>query len=246
MHGHADFHELMAVVGGRGQHLLGTRSVPLEYGDVVLVRPRDQHAMTGLPPDGLEFINVAFPTAVWHGFLDLARSDPGWDAGREPPVLRPEADAMVAAFEEVLRRFRDGPSLFDLIRFWTDLLPLVLPGAAPAHGTRPDWLVDACTAMRREDNLRGGVPRMLELAGVSPAHLSRSMRAHYGTTPTAYVADLRLEHAAALLAATTEPVATIATRCGFASQSYFTRCFSAAHQIPPREFRRLARQAFVP
>jgi AraC family cel operon transcriptional repressor len=100
--------------------------------------------------------------------------------------------------------------------------------------------------MRAEQNLRGGVPRLLELAGVSPAHLSRSMRTAYGVTPTAFVTDLRLEHAASLLAATNLPIAAIATRCGFTSQSYFTRTFTAAHDLPPRDFRRRSQRAFVP
>jgi AraC-like DNA-binding protein len=110
----------------------------------------------------------------------------------------------------------------------------------------PSWLADACAAMRAEENLRGGVPRLQELARVSPAHLSRSVRAAYGTTPTELVADLRLEHAASLLAATTSPIAEIAGRCGYASQSYFTRCFTTAHQVSPRDFRHRAQRAFVP
>lgn len=64
--------------------------------------------------------------------------------------------------------------------------------------------------------------------------------------PTDFVADLRLEHAASLLAATTAPIAEIAVRCGFSSQSYFTRCFTAAHAMSPRAFRHQAQRAFVP
>jgi AraC family cel operon transcriptional repressor len=72
------------------------------------------------------------------------------------------------------------------------------------------------------------------------------MRSAYGVTPTAFVTDLRLEHAASLLAATNIPVATVATRCGFSSQSYFTRCFTTAHALPPRTFRHRSQRAFVP
>jgi AraC-like DNA-binding protein len=49
-----------------------------------------------------------------------------------------------------------------------------------------------------------------------------------------------------LLAATNTPIATIADRCGFTSQSYFTRTFTAAHELPPRDFRRRSQRAFVP
>lgn len=252
LHTHADFHEIMGVLTGNGEHLLPTGTSPLVAGDVVLVRPRDRHAIRGSAPDGLEFINVAFPSSAWQGFLNLTRTNPtgSWDAAERPVIFRARDAAVVAdVFESALQRFSGEPEHFDLMRFWIDLLPHISPDELPARASgssAPDWLARACTAMRAEENLRGGVPRLLELAGVSPAHLSRTLRAAYGTTPTEYVANLRLEQAASLLAATSAPVAEIATRCGFASQSYFTRCFTAAHAVSPRAFRHQSQRAFVP
>jgi AraC family cel operon transcriptional repressor len=240
LHTHADFHEFMGVVSGTGEHLLTTGVEPLRAGDVVLVRPRDRHAVRGSAPDGLEFVNVAFPSSAWLGFLDLTRTQ----LASSGPVTFHTIEA-IAVFEHALTRFQAEPGPYDLIRFWIDLLQLLAPADTGGPGT-PDWLTKACTAMRAEDNLRGGVPRLLELAAVSPAHLSRSMRAAYGVTPTTFVTDLRLEHAASLLAATNIPVAGIADRCGFTSQSYFTRCFTTAHAVAPREFRRRSQRAFVP
>jgi AraC-like DNA-binding protein/mannose-6-phosphate isomerase-like protein (cupin superfamily) len=241
LHTHADFHEFMGVVSGRGEHLLTTGVEPLRAGDVILVRPSDRHAVRGSAPDGLEFVNVAFPSSIWQGFLDLTRTAT-WSSRGPISLHQPAA---VPVFEHALDRFQDGPTTYDLLRFWIDLLDLLTPGETEGRGI-PDWLAKACTAMRAEGNLRGGVPRLLELAGVSPAHLSRSMRAAYDVTPTAFVTDLRLEHAASLLAATNAPIAAIADRCGFSSQSYFTRTFAAAHDLPPRDFRRRSQRAFVP
>ncbi|GAA2803493.1 helix-turn-helix domain-containing protein [Kribbella solani] len=241
LHTHADFHEFMGVVSGCGEHLLTTGVEVLRPGDVVLVRPSDRHAIRGSAPGGLEFINVAFPNSIWQGFLDLTRTAT-WSSRGPISVHQPAA---VPVFEQALARFQDSPSTYDLIRFWTELLELLRPDEAAAPGV-PDWLAKACTAMRAEANLRGGVSRLLELAGVSPAHLSRSMRAAYGITPTAFVTDLRLEHAASLLAATNTPIATIATTCGFTSQSYFTRCFTTTHTLTPTAFRHRAQRAFVP
>ncbi|WP_432874480.1 AraC family transcriptional regulator [Kribbella sp. CA-245084] len=241
LHTHADFHEFMGVVSGSGEHLLTTGVEQLRPGDVVLVRPSDRHAVRGSTPDGLEFVNVAFPSSIWQGFLDLTRTA-SWSSRGPITFHQPPA---IAVFEQALARFQDNPSSYDLVRFWIDLMELLAPADAAAPGV-PDWLARACTAMRAEQNLRGGVPRLLELAGVSPAHLSRSMRTAYGVTPTAFVTDLRLEHAASLLAATNTPIAAIATRCGFTSQSYFTRTFTAAHELPPRDFRQRSQRAFVP
>jgi AraC-like DNA-binding protein/mannose-6-phosphate isomerase-like protein (cupin superfamily) len=246
LHTHADFHEFMGVVSGAGEHLLTTGVEELRPGDVVLVRPTDRHAVRGSAPDGLEFVNVAFPSSAWLGFLDLTRTNPtaSWASSRRPVTFH--AHRALSVFEHALERFQNEPGPYDLLRFWIDLLPLISPEEDRVGPGTPHWLAKACTAMRAEENLRGGVPRLLQLAAVSPAHLSRSVRAVYGVTPTTFITDLRLEHAASLLAATNLPVATIATRCGFTSQSYFTRCFTTAHQLPPRDFRRRAQRAFVP
>jgi AraC-like DNA-binding protein/mannose-6-phosphate isomerase-like protein (cupin superfamily) len=260
-HRHVDFHEIMGIVDGTGEHLLETGSVRLQPGDAVLIRDSDVHSMRGDPPEGMGLLNVTFPTSVWQGFVDLSGLDPTrkWSTARQAPMWRlpaPDSATVVALFEEAYERYQTSQTLLDLFRFWLDLFALVLPSTAESEGTagpdglagsgRPSWLVAVCRAMRREENLRGGVPRMLELARVSAGYLSRSMRRHYDTTPTAFVVDIRLERAAALLADTTEPIVAVSARCGFASQSYFSRCFTAAHGVTPREFRQAAQRGFVP
>jgi AraC-like DNA-binding protein len=155
------------------------------------------------------------------------------------------SSAAIEACRLALDRFHDSPTTLDLVRFWTEVIPL-LPKAAAASSGAPGWLAATCAAMRQEEHLREGVPRMLALASVSAAHLSRTMRRHYRTTPTAFVAELRMRHAATLLATTDDSVTEIAERCGFGSPSYFTRCFHQVHQAAPREYRHQARRAFVP
>jgi len=85
-----------------------------------------------------------------------------------------------------------------------------------------------------------------DLAGVSPGHLCRTMREYYAMTPTEFVTALRLRHAEVLLATTSEPLTSIAYRCGFSSPSYFSKCFHATQGVSPRDFRRRARQAVLP
>jgi AraC-like DNA-binding protein/mannose-6-phosphate isomerase-like protein (cupin superfamily) len=252
-HGHLDYYEVMVVAEGAGQQRLAAGAQPLRAGDVLLVRPGDQHGLTGFGPGGMRFFNIAFPAETWRSFAALATVEqaPAWDEAPLPP-LTPAADAddtarqaALDACHLALERFHDVPTTLDLVGFWTRVIPLLPRAAGPPAGA-PAWLAAACAAMRQEDNLRVGVPRMLELAQVSAAHLARSMRRHHRTTPTAFVTELRLRHAAALLATTDDPVTRIADRCGFASPSYFTRCFQRVHHAAPRDYRHQARRAFVP
>lgn len=73
-HEHADFYEFMAVVAGTGEQCLATGKQPLAAGDVVLVRPRDRHALVGTPPKGMTFVNVAFPADAWRSFIEIGRA----------------------------------------------------------------------------------------------------------------------------------------------------------------------------
>lgn len=250
-HWHSDFAEIFLVTEGRGTHLLTGDDRSLKPGDLVIVRPRDRHAFSAVR--SMQFINVAFPREAWDAFCVLMRGEipHWWELEAEPPTYHfgeTDYEQLASIFERVLVRFFDSPSMLDLIDFWTGLLRFLAEAQEDTEHTAsvPAWLAQACSLMHQEDNLRAGLPRLVTLAGVSNSHLSRSMKAYLATTPTEFVSSVRLEHAAVLLGSTTSTVTAVAHRCGFSSQAYFTRCFTQARGISPREYRRNAQRAFVP
>jgi AraC-like DNA-binding protein len=83
-----------------------------------------------------------------------------------------------------------------------------------------------------------GVEDLARVAGYSRFHFSRLFTASEGTSPAAYVADLRIRAAAALLHDTALPVATVAARCGFNDATWFSRAFRSAVGVSPGDFRR--------
>ena len=251
-HSHVDFYELMYVVSGRGVQRVGGVDLPMRPGDLVLARPPDRHQFLVTSRERLRFINLAFPATTWRALGDLAGIEqaPEWDRNPTPPSVRiDELDGEVAAeCHRALECFHSGPRVVDLIRLWTAVVSALTAGEdGPAGGAgRPAWLVRACAAMNAEENLRAGLPRLLALAAVSHGHLARSMREHYGCTPVEHVTELRLAHAALLLATTADPVGRIAERCGFDSLSYFGRCFRRRYEVSPREYRAAASRRVVP
>ena len=84
------------------------------------------------------------------------------------------------------------------------------------------------------------VEKMAEIAGMSVAQLERAMRRAVGVTPKQFVQRLRSDHAAALLATTTRPIAEIASASGFYDQSQFTRLFRVATGMTPGAYRSIA------
>jgi transcriptional regulator GlxA family with amidase domain len=82
------------------------------------------------------------------------------------------------------------------------------------------------------------VEAMAEQACMSPRHFARAFRAETGVTPARYVERVRLEAARRRLEDTAEPIASIATACGFGTAETMRRVFLRALEVGPAEYRR--------
>jgi AraC-like DNA-binding protein len=78
---------------------------------------------------------------------------------------------------------------------------------------------------------------MAAAAGLSPFHFARGFARAAGMTPFAYLRRRRCARARLLLSTTALPLAEVATRCGFRSQSHFTSVFQQAEGLPPGRWR---------
>lgn len=243
LHRHQDYCEILYVVSGSGWHRLNVGEQPLREGDVVLVRQTDTHTFAASRSTPMAFINIAFPTGAWRSFLALSGVD---DVPVSVQLSGAERDEARGVFTRALEAFGRGPSSFDLVQFWTGVIPLLGYPSDTPDPSQPPWLRQMCVAMETEEHLREGLPRMLSLAAVSHGYLARCMRDSYGITPVAFLTELRMRHAAALLRSTPASIADIAQRCGFSTQSYFSRLFRRTYGLTPRDFRERARHALVP
>ncbi|MFN2530509.1 MAG: helix-turn-helix domain-containing protein [Pyrinomonadaceae bacterium] len=73
---------------------------------------------------------------------------------------------------------------------------------------------------------------------LSPFHFARLFKQLMGVTPHNYLAAVRSNRAAILLAQTDISVTQIAARVGYQSSSHFTKAFRQATGATPREFRK--------
>ena len=231
---------------GTGTHWVNGASAGLAAGDLLWIRPPDAHAVCARAGERLHFINVAFAAGVWaefRGVADLAPAAQAWQDAPLPPVRRlapAEREACAADFGRALRAFHGRPSRLDLVRFWADVLPLLLPdraGVVLGGGRAAPVAGAGVSGDGRSAHLQEGVARLVELSGVGSAHMSRVLKSYTGQTPTEWVNALRLRRAATLLLTTSQDIAEIALDCGFENLSYFYRRFGQAYGRPPRAFR---------
>lgn len=76
-----------------------------------------------------------------------------------------------------------------------------------------------------------------EAVQMSYFHFSRSFKQSTGVSPNVYMTERRIERAKKLLSETNLPLADIALRTGFASQSHFTTTFRKLVWTTPKAFR---------
>jgi transcriptional regulator GlxA family with amidase domain len=82
------------------------------------------------------------------------------------------------------------------------------------------------------------VEAMAAQAQMSPRHFARAFRAETGLTPARYVERVRLEAARRRLEDTAEPIASVASACGFGTAETMRRAFLRALEVGPAEYRR--------
>jgi len=85
----------------------------------------------------------------------------------------------------------------------------------------------------------GETIRLQDLATIgqlSAFHFQRMFRASYGVSPHGWVAHRRVERAKSMLCGM-DPIAQIASACGFSSQSHMTRAFKLGTGVTPSAYR---------
>jgi AraC-like DNA-binding protein len=78
-------------------------------------------------------------------------------------------------------------------------------------------------------------------AFLSPNYLTHLLRKETGKPFSQLVLDRRMQLARTLLLNSAQMIGTVAHRCGFTDEAYFSRCFRKAHGVAPGQFRRQQR-----
>ena len=80
---------------------------------------------------------------------------------------------------------------------------------------------------------------LAEAEGISLTSMRDSFSKIYGMPPIRYLTMLRLNASKKLLAETDQSIETIAQKCGFTDQFYFSRVFKRQCGVTPSEFRKI-------
>lgn len=111
-----------------------------------------------------------------------------------------------------------------------------------ARGGLPAWQARRVFA-HVEANLCRRIPirELARLLSLSASHFCRAFKCTFGVSPRDYVLRRRIEVAQGLMLATSEPLSSIAVRCGMCDQPHFTRSFHRIVGETPYAWRRTRR-----
>ena len=115
------------------------------------------------------------------------------------------------------------------------------PARAPANGLLPWQLRLAKDYLEDNFNRNVGLEEVAKLTGLSRSWFARGFRGSTGIAPYAFILQIRVRKAKELLLDPKTPIATIATRIGFADQSHFTKIFRRYAGATPREWREIGK-----
>jgi AraC-like DNA-binding protein len=206
---------------------------------VILIEPGEAHDGQAGAPGGFSYRMLYLPQPwLRQGLGGAGRGEPGFATclHDDPPLAAAIRAAGTALFQPGERLLRDA-AMDRVLR----LLRPHLGRPAPLPAGRRDSRV----ARRARDVLHAalasdpGADALARAAGAADRfHLARAFRAAYGTSPHAYLVQIRLVRARQLLTGGERPAAAAAA-CGFADQSHLGRRFRRAYGITPAAYRAL-------
>jgi AraC family L-rhamnose operon transcriptional activator RhaR len=246
-----DFVELAVVGPGEGRHLTSRGERPLRHGDLIVLRPGAWHAFTDCAD--LTVANCCVSTRALQAELAGLREFPAyrsllWTDPSTPgsygvhvatvdPVAATDAIAAIAALEAHLRT-NAGTAPGRLLGHLATVLGILADAHSPTSTVERHPAVAACIALIEADPAN---PWRLDdlAAGVTldPAYLGRLFRKSTGLSPLGYLARLRAERAAALLANSDLPIARVGGEVGWPDPTYFARRFRMLSGLTPTEYR---------
>jgi len=243
-HNHKGYGELVCATHGEFEHYINGSKRVQRAGEVVYIREADLHSLSGRH---FSYVNVMF-SAAWLVRLERYIESPGLaekllEAESSPRVIVPESEraGVYEALDQLLlyEFSLTGRRVFSqfLLTIVTQYL-VPLRESAFSGGDLPEWLEDALMWL---DEKREQVPSLQDMIKRScrcHEHFTREFVGHMGTTPSRYLADLKIERAAGMLLNTNHKLLEICRVCGFENESYFFRLFKNRKGYTPLAYRR--------
>lgn len=260
MHLHEDFSELVVVLDGTAEHVVGDEHFPVSKGDVFVMGSTVRHGY--INAKGLRICNVMFRPEALISSDDDVKQLAGFHAlflleaqQNTPQNFRSRLKLSSRVFPEICHLLDTAVSEYssELPAKKTMLKALFMQITVTLSRLydTPDEPHDiggmAEAAAFMETHYMEDIPlsRLLEISHYSQRHFIRLFSAAYNTTPQKYLTGIRLRRAVSLLRDSSMSVTEVALGCGFADPNYFSRAFRRMSGMTPSQYRNAACRGLI-
>lgn len=241
IHTHSFFEFFFVLKGKAIHHINGEREI-LSRGDLVLIRPNDVHYYSFLDHYDMELLTCGIENAMMEDACRYLRISPEDFMEANLPIrIRFDDSDYWPVAEAFLGIGKRTPGM-ERRRYMLSLLPELLYRMLHAepnqHLRLPSWLTKLVAEMEKPENFVEGLPRMIELPGVTQEHMTRVFKKHMEMTPTQFISLKRINYSADLLRNGETDILDVCYRSGFKSVSSFYQAFKKNYHCTPSKFLR--------
>lgn len=254
-HVHLDFHELVVVLRGHADHVVGSETYPIQKGDVFVIGANTAHGYKNT--QDFKICNIMFRmNHIFDPASDLCNME-GFHAlfVIEPSMTKNHMftshlslkeqnfltvchtlDQMITEYEKKDRGYQTFLK--------TGFLSLALTFSriyqenSKSETNHFFPLLSPIAYLETHYPEEITVEQLAQKAGLSTRHFNRLFQSAYHTSPGQYLLHYRIQKAERLLNYTDMPISEIACQCGFNDSNYFSRQFHKTHGISPRQYRK--------
>lgn len=251
LHSHKDFIEAFLVIHGKALHISNEQVDVLTEGSFVLVRQNDIHCYSFYQSEQFDFYNISLQNYEFGKVISLFNGDSRITellSQTSSPIIQLDKEELLQVrmqFEEIMSLVEQKNQPLAKIHFKLLLGNMFLahclqnPDDIPAHTVLPGWLSDLISEMHITSNMTEGLPALLRLSGYSQEYLNRIFKRYLDLTPTQFINNIRLNHAATLLSDSASDILDVCENCGFHNLSHFYHLFRAFYGLSPKKYQKL-------
>ena len=236
-----DYFEIFLMLEGRVLHQVGGAEIRLQSGDLVFIRPTDEHNY--LCKSSCSWLNLTFTAQTARELFDyLGEGFPATQllSAKLPPQIHlserelqkicKQMDSIRAIHPDDRKQLKTSLRILLFYLFTRHFADIELP-----EDSLPPWLEAMCAEMRK--NFALGSEYFFSLSDKSREHISRTLKKHTGMTVTEYINSLRLNYIANMLTGSNHSISHIIFESGFNNISWASALFKEKYGMTMSEYR---------
>ena len=230
-HSH-DFYEIIYMIDGSCQQHVNSEKISMVKGDILILRPYESHVFLR-QTENVKIACLSVKKDEFERVLPLYNPELENEILSNPRIILFRSDRTCS----VLNNFHLSYDENDCMLLLCSVINMYLHPSKTKEAV-PSSLLHAISEMKKEENLRRGIPAFMEFTNYSQSHLSRLMKKHFNMNIHDYVLHLRLERAYNDIIFTNENLKDISESVGYESFSHFTKIFKRKYNITPAALRK--------